>query len=134
MPSDLPALIISSEARHRDRIAEIICKRGLRPVFCPSLADACAIVAGKTFPLIFCSDELPDSDLRTSLRSLAVTAAGVPVIVLSHLAEWDAYVIAIGAGAFDYIACPPDPVETERIVRLALNQATRTQRASRAAA
>lgn len=134
MPSDLPALIISSEARHRDRIAEIICKCGLSPVFCPSLADACAIVAGKTFPLIFCSDELPDSDLRTSLKSLAVTAAGVPVIVLSHLAEWDAYMVAIGAGAFDYIACPPDPVETERIVRLTLNQATRTQRASRAAA
>jgi hypothetical protein len=27
---------------------------------------------------------------------------------------------ALSAGAFDYIACPPEPVESERILRLAL--------------
>jgi DNA-binding NtrC family response regulator len=42
------------------------------------------------------------------------------VIALSHLAEWDACVDAFSAGAFDYIACPPNPNETERVLRSAL--------------
>jgi DNA-binding NtrC family response regulator len=56
------------------------------------------------------------------------------VIVLSHLADWDAYMKALGAGAFDYIACPPDPVEAERILRLALAQNPPPRRASSTAA
>ena len=42
------------------------------------------------------------------------------MIALSHLWEWDSCVEAISAGAFDYIACPPDSKETERVLRLAL--------------
>jgi DNA-binding NtrC family response regulator len=42
--------------------------------------------------------------------------------VLSHLADWDAYMRALSAGAFDYIACPPDTAEAERILRLALER------------
>jgi DNA-binding NtrC family response regulator len=65
---------------------------------------------------------------------LASSTGGAPVIVLSHLADWDAYMRALSAGAFDYIACPPDPVETERILRLALAQNPPPRRASRTAA
>jgi DNA-binding NtrC family response regulator len=43
-----------------------------------------------------------------------------PVVVLSRFAEWDHYLAALRAGAFDYIVCPPDPAETERIVRSAI--------------
>jgi len=39
---------------------------------------------------------------------------------LSRFAEWDRYIAALRDGAFDYIACPPDPTETERIARLAI--------------
>ena len=56
------------------------------------------------------------------------------MIVLSHLADWDAYMTALSAGAFDYIACPPERVETERILRLALSQNLRSRRASSTAA
>jgi hypothetical protein len=43
---------------------------------------------------------------------------------------------ALSAGAFDYIACPPEPVESERILRLALgyNPRPRPHRAFRTAA
>jgi len=51
-------------------------------------------------------------------------SADVPVIVLSRLADWDAYLSAICAGAFDYIACPPDPAETERILLAALSRSS----------
>jgi len=36
--------------------------------------------------------------------------------VLSRFDEWDHYLAALRAGAFDYIVCPPDFAETERIV------------------
>jgi len=120
MASALPVLIISSQPSHRDRIAEVVRRCGLRPVFSPTLADARSILAETHPALIFCGDDLPDSDLRHSLAILTAQAQ-IPVIALSHLGEWDWCVEAISAGAFDYIACPPDPRETERIVRLALD-------------
>jgi len=52
-------------------------------------------------------------------------AGAIPVVVFSRLAEWDAYLGAINSGAFDYIACPIDSVETERILGLALTQSER---------
>jgi hypothetical protein len=41
---------------------------------------------------------------------------------------------ALGAGAFDYIAWPSDPVEMERIFRLALEKNPPPQLASHTAA
>jgi DNA-binding NtrC family response regulator len=43
--------------------------------------------------------------------------------VLSRFAEWDHYLAALRDGAFDYIACPPDSAETERIVWSAIARA-----------
>ena len=62
--------------------------------------------------VVFCHETLPDGDFR----SVVSVAKPTPVVVLSRFAEWDHYVAALRAGAFDYIACPPDFAETERIV------------------
>jgi len=120
MANALTVLIVSSQAAHRDRVAEVVRKCGLRPVFSPTLADARSILAESCPAIIFCEDDLPDSELRDSLATLTA-AARVPVIALSSLAEWTSCLEAFSAGAFDYIACPPDPRETERIMRLALD-------------
>jgi len=119
MANALPVLIVSSQAAHRDRVAEVVRKCGLRPLFAPSLSDARSILAETRPAIIFCGDDLPDSDLRNSLAVLTAEARA-PVIALSSLAEWTSCLEAFSAGAFDYIACPPDPREAERIVRLAL--------------
>jgi DNA-binding NtrC family response regulator len=58
---------------------------------------------------------------------------GIPVIVISCIADWEAYMKAISAGAFDYIAFPPDPVESERILRLALDYNSQPQPVTRLA-
>ena len=121
MAAALPVLIVSSEASHRDRVAEVVRKCRLRPVFSPSLADALSILKEMQPSIVFCGDALQDSDLRASLRTLTA-AVGAPVIALSRRAEWDWCVEAMSAGAFDYIACPPDPREIERVLRLALEQ------------
>jgi DNA-binding NtrC family response regulator len=132
--SSVPALIIGPESSERDHIGEVVRNCGLRPVFCPTLADACAMLTQRIFALVICSDRLPESDLGVSLKSLAGASTGAPVIVLSRDAEWDSYVAAIEAGAFDYITYPLRSVEAERILRSALAHSGPTRGVSHAAA
>jgi DNA-binding NtrC family response regulator len=128
------ALIVSSDALQCGKIEEITRRIGLQTFVCASLTDARARIEEQAFQFVLCSDDLPDCNLRTAVRVLISSTGGAPVIVISHLADWDAYMKALGAGAFDYIACPPDSAETERILRLALEQNPPPRRASRTAA
>jgi DNA-binding NtrC family response regulator len=134
MLSALPVLIICADSAHGNKAAEIVRDMSLPSVLCDSLTDARSLIEQQAFQLVLCDDELPDCNLRTALKVLSSATGGVPVIVLSHLADWDAYMKALSAGAFDYIACPPEPIETERILRHALNQNLGTRRASHNAA
>ena len=134
MLSTLPVLMICSDSAHSDKASEIVRALDLQSVICSSLTDALALIGRQMFQLVLCDDDLPDCNLRTSLKVLLSATDGVPVIVLSDLADWDAYMMALSAGAFDYIACPPERVETERILRLALSQNLRSRRASSTAA
>jgi len=127
-------LIVSTDPVQCQKTEEISRNLGLQSFSCASLTDARARIEEQTFQFVLCSDDLPDCNLRTAVRVLTSATGGAPVIVLSHLAEWDAYMRALSAGAFDYIACPPDPIETERILRLALAQNPPPNRASRTAA
>jgi DNA-binding NtrC family response regulator len=134
MLSALPVLIICSDSAHGNKAAEIVRDMSLPSVLCDSLTDARSLIEQQAFQLVLCDDELPDCNLRTALKVLSSATGGVPVIVLSHLADWDAYMKALSAGAFDYIACPPEPIETERILRHAISQNLETRRASHNAA
>jgi two-component system, NtrC family, response regulator PilR len=127
-------LITSSDPEYCAKLAEIAGRLGLHAVRCDSLSDARSEVDRQRFQIVLCGDDLPDCNLRTSVRVLATATGGVPVIVVSHLAEWDAYLRALDAGAFDYIACPPDRAEAERILQLALGQYPSLGRASSTAA
>jgi len=132
--STSPVLIVSSDAVQLETTAEIVRRMGLQSVHCSSLTDARSLIDRQAFSFVLCNDDLPDCNLRTSVRVLSTSTKGIPVIVLSHLADWDAYMRALNAGAFDYIACPPDLVETERILRLALDQNPPPKRAAQTAA
>jgi DNA-binding NtrC family response regulator len=132
--SSCQVLIVSPDSIQCEATEEIARRLELQSVRCNSLTDARARIEGQRFQFVLCSDDLPDCNLRTAVRVLTTATGGVPVIVLSHLADWDAYMKALGAGAFDYIACPPDPIETERILRLALAQNPPPRSASRTAA
>jgi DNA-binding NtrC family response regulator len=127
-------LIVSSDVVACEKALEILSRLGLQSVRCVSLTDARACIEEQTFQFILCSDDLPDCNLRTAIRVLISATGGIPVIVLSHLADWDAYMKALASGAFDYIACPMEPAEAERIFRLAQSQITPPRAASQTAA
>ena len=127
-------LIASSDPVYCAKLAEIAGSLGMQSVACASLSDARAQVDKQTFRVVLCADDLPDCNLRMAVRVLAAATRGIPVIVVSHLADWDAYIKALDAGAFDYIVCPPDPTEAKRILRLAVGLTPPLGRASRTAA
>ena len=130
----LPILVICADREHRQRIVETVRKLGLLPASCGSLREARSLLVHQDFCVVFCSDTLPDGDFRDVLNDLRKTTTDVPVVVLSRLAEWDTYLSALGAGAFDYIALPPDSAETERILCAALSESSRLHRTAHAAA
>jgi DNA-binding NtrC family response regulator len=128
----LPILVISPEEEHRERIVEIIRKYGLRSTSCCSLREALPLLARQNFSAVFCNDTLPDGDFRAIINEVRKSRADVPVVVLSRLADWDGYMTAVGAGAFDYIACPPNPAETQRILWSALSESSGLHRTAHA--
>lgn len=130
MLNDELVLIICADGESREKVINTIHKCGLSPVSCSTLDDARFLLAQQHFNIVFCSDTLTDGDFRAVIWA----ARPIPVIVLSRFAEWEPYLVALNAGAFDYIACPPDPVETERILWLALREFSGIHQADQVAA
>lgn len=134
MNDSCQVLIASADSLNCSMLSEIVDRLGMKAKCCPSLSDARAEIDREPFRVVLCGDDLPDCNLRMAVRVLAAATRGTPIIVVSHLADWDAYVKALDAGAFDYIACPPDSREAERILRLATGLTPPLGRASRTAA
>jgi DNA-binding NtrC family response regulator len=116
MPSANQVLVISPEKEHHERIHAAMIRCGLDSICCTKFDEARIFMTTQKFGVVFCHDTLPDGDFR----GVVSAAKPTPVVVLSRFAEWDHYLAALQAGAFDYIACPPDSAETERIVWCAI--------------
>jgi len=114
------ALLISPDTNHYGGLAPVASRCGLHLIFSATLRSARALLAQDRFSVIFCSDRTDGCTVPMLLRSLRGAAPDIPVIMVSRHAEWAACLHAMRAGAFDYVAWPPDPAETERVVRLAV--------------
>jgi two-component system response regulator PilR (NtrC family) len=113
-------LVISPETEHHEKINAAMNRCGLSSICCMKFDEARVFMTTQKFGVVFCHDTLPDGDFR----GVVSAAKPTPVVVLSRFAEWDHYLDALRAGAFDYIACPPDSAETERIVWSAIASAS----------
>lgn len=117
----LPAksiLILCPDAESRDRLVARVLNLGLQPFCSTSYGEAQGLLEQQNFSAILCNDTLEDGDYRDVIRA----AIPIPVIVLSRFAEWGPYLAALEAGAFDYIVCPPERAEVDRILSFALNE------------
>jgi two-component system, NtrC family, response regulator PilR len=117
-------LVISPETEHHEKINAAMHRCGLSSFNCKKFGEARNFLAKQKFSVVLCYETLPDGDFRDVVAAVNPT----PVVVLSRFAEWDRYLAALRDGAFDYIACPPDPAETERIVRSAISNAIQVSR------
>jgi two-component system response regulator PilR (NtrC family) len=114
-------LILCPEDEVQNKIAASVRKYGLDPLLSSNYRQARNLLEQHDLAAAFCSDTLEDADYREILE----IAKPVPVIVLSRFAAWRPYLAALRAGAFDYIACPPDSREVERILSSAVSQRLR---------
>jgi len=128
------ALVISNPGEDQDSVAIALLRCGLCPIRCSTLQKARTLLGQEAFKLVLCADTLPDGNLRAVLQEVKNSASRIPVVVLSHAADWDPYLKALAAGAFDLIVCPPDRSEAIRIIRSALGQKVPLENPSRAAA
>lgn len=118
----LPVLIISTDPGHRDTLACITSSCGLRPVGCGTLSEAKYFLAHQQFTAMLY--EVPEhEDLGMAIKQLASAENETPIVLVSRLDNWDSYLSAIAAGAFDYVDFPPYPGELERVLCLALKDA-----------
>jgi two-component system, NtrC family, response regulator HydG len=113
-------LVVDSDEKTREMVFANAVKLGEIPIACSSCEEAKSLLTQHHFKVVFCSDALPDGEYVEVVRA----AEPVPVIVLSRFAEWSLYIPAMQAGAFDYIACPPNQAELDRILSLALHAET----------
>ena len=95
-----------------------------------SCGEARRLLEHRRFKVVFCSDCLPDGEYAEVIKAAKPT----PVIVLSRLAEWESYLTALQAGAFDYVACPPYQLEVDRVLSTALNEQSHPMRRGASAA
>jgi DNA-binding NtrC family response regulator len=128
------ALIICEEGENRQKIIVAALKCGLSSVCCSSMKKARILLLQRDFRVVLCSDSLPDGDFHAVLKEIRTPTTNIPLIVLSHLADWDTYLKALGVGAFDYILCPPKPAEAERILWSALADSVHFQQPAHALA
>lgn len=120
-------LMISTEAEDYEKIRIVAAKAGVGSVYCRKIGEARSILAKGDACVVFCQDQLPDGDFRAVIAE----ADTVPVIVLSRFADWDYFLAALRGGAFDYIACPPNAKETERILQSAMSKSRELQRGAK---
>jgi DNA-binding NtrC family response regulator len=125
-----PVLIVCEEDFTTKQIERTVRHSGLQAVSCSTLAEAGTMLARRSFSLVFCQDRLPDGDFRKAIAA----SKPVPVVVLSHSEEWEPYLTALRAGAFDCLICPPRSTENERILWSALRERSRLHATSPAAA
>lgn len=123
-----PILIVSPEAFHRDKLADDVLRSCLRPVCCDTLAAAKNLIASEQFGVVVIEDSLWDHDLRTLVKDADHTSGRMPVIVVSQSENWDSYLAALDAGAFEYVAYPPAAGELERALWSALSESKRFSR------
>lgn len=116
----LKGLVVNSDESVRQKLAEILGKCGITPIFASSVAETGIALAGHEVCIALCNDWLADGNYEDIVKLVGRSETKVPVIVVSRTGDWPEYLTAIGAGAFDYLAYPPIAGDLQRIVRNAL--------------
>jgi len=125
MPNLREVLVVSSDDEVRRNLAGIVGLCGLEPVLCVTVADSRAVLTRYPICVVVCEDQLADGNYRDLVEAVERSTANAPVIVVSRLGDWNEYLNAVRAGAFDYIGLPPRRGEIAWAIENALNERAR---------
>lgn len=115
-------LVLSRDPRNHELFRRTIRGRRLEIVTASTLAGSGDALRSGTISLVLCDEKLQDGNYTDVLQQVRGFATHIPVVVFSRLADWDRYLKAMRAGAFDLILIPCRSGEIDTIVEQALNQ------------
>jgi DNA-binding NtrC family response regulator len=113
-------LVLSSSEAVRNGLAEALRLSGMSPIPCATLTDSSIVLAQTSVSAIFCDDCLSDGTYRDLVRMIRGGFPEIPIVVISPFGDWNEYLKALSAGAFDYVGIPFRQGEIERVVQSAL--------------
>ncbi len=113
-------LVVDDEADLRELLELTLVKMGLDVDSAATVAEARALLARQPYQLVLTDMRLPDGLGLELVREVAATCKSTPIAVVTAFGSADNAVVALKAGAFDYIAKPVALDQLRLLVRSAL--------------
>lgn len=104
-------LIIDDDTRIRELLQSYLSHNGFRVSAAADAARARQAMQGMAFDLLILDVMMPGESGLDLTRSLRETHNGVPILMLSALAETDDRIAGLASGSDDYLAKPFEPEE-----------------------
>ncbi len=116
---NVPVLLVGCQQCDRDALHEILTRPKWKLMVKPNCREAQAFLRQHRLPLVICDDEMPDSNWRLLLDSLADLADPPSLIVSSRLADERLWAEVLNLGGYDVLPTPFDSGEVSRVALLA---------------
>jgi two-component system response regulator PilR (NtrC family) len=113
-------LVVDDEADLRELLELTLLKMGLDVDSAATVAQARTLLAAQSYQLVLTDMRLPDGLGLELVREVAATYKNTPIAVVTAFGSTDNAVVALKAGAFDYIAKPVALDQLRLLVRSAL--------------
>lgn len=114
------ALIIDDERDIRELVTITLGRMGLMVETASNVAEAKQRLAENTFALCFTDMNLPDGNGQEIIELISARYPKTPVAMITAYGNVDAAVIALKAGAFDFVSKPIDIGILRRLVQTAM--------------
>jgi two-component system, NtrC family, response regulator PilR len=113
-------LVVDDEADLRELLEITLVKMGLDVDCAETLGEARALLAAGDYALVLTDMRLPDGLGLELVREVAANGKGTPIAVVTAYGSADNAVVALKAGAFDYVSKPVVLDDLRVMVRSAL--------------
>jgi len=126
MDRPIPILVVSSESKNRHALRDILNREGWKTICTSTVGECEEVFANQNIDLVFCDPGLTDGTYRDILALSRSRSRGVRLVVMSRLAGWDEYLVALHEGAFDLIASPSQTADIIRVINQAQREDQKT--------
>jgi two-component system response regulator PilR (NtrC family) len=99
-------LVVDDEADLRELLEITLVRMGLDVDCAANLSEARALLAGAEYALVLTDMRLPDGLGLELVREVSAAGKGTPIAVVTAYGSADNAVVALKAGAFDYVSKP----------------------------
>jgi two-component system, OmpR family, phosphate regulon response regulator OmpR len=104
-------LVVDDDRRIRELLTSYLAGKGFRVTAAGDAGQARERMRGMTFDLLVLDVMMPGESGLELVRSLRAAADGVPVLILSALADSGDRITGLSSGSDDYLVKPFEPAE-----------------------